>query len=88
MLFVYSHITDVLYPTIAREHGITEQRVNVAIRHVIDVTWERGDADTLNSYFGYTIQNTRRTPTDREFIAMIAYDIRLEIQNQFIRSKK
>ena len=78
-----SHITDVLYPTIAREHGITDQSATAAIRHVIDVTWDSGDADALNSYFGYTIQNTRRMPTDREFIAMIADDIRLEIQNKF-----
>ncbi len=78
-----SHITDVLYPTIAREHGITEQSATAAIRQVIDVTWDKGDTDALNSYFGYTIQNTHRTPTDREFIAMIADDIRLEIQNKF-----
>ncbi len=80
-----SHMTETVYPTIAMEHDITEQSVSAAIQHAIAIMWEKGDADTLFSYFGYRIQNSRE-PTDREFIAMIADDIRLEIQNKFLRS--
>ena len=49
-----------------------------AIRHAIEVAWDRGDVDTLNSYFGYTIQNNRGKPTNSEFIAMIADNLRLK----------
>lgn len=78
-----SHMTEAVYPTIARKHDITEQSVSAAIQHAIAITWERGNKDALNYYFCYTIQNTRSEPTDREFISMIADDIRLEIQNKF-----
>ena len=46
--------------------------------HAIEVAWDRGDVDTLNSYFGYTIQNNRGKPTNSEFIAMIADNLRLK----------
>ena len=49
-----------------------------AIRHAIEVAWDRGDVDTLNSYFGYTIHNLRGKPTNSEFIAMIADKMRLD----------
>jgi len=52
--------------------------VERAIRHAIEVAWDRGDLDTLNSYFGYTIQNSRGKPTNSEFIAMIADNLRLK----------
>jgi two-component system response regulator (stage 0 sporulation protein A) len=52
--------------------------VERAIRHAIEVAWDRGDIDTLNSYFGYTIQNNRGKPTNSEFIAMIADNMRLK----------
>lgn len=52
-------------------------RVERAIRHAIEVAWDRGDVDILNSYFGYTIHNLRGKPTNSEFIAMIADKIRL-----------
>ena len=77
------HLTEEVYSTIAREHDITEQSVSVAIQHAIAITWERGNIDALNYYFRYSIQSTRSEPTDREFISMIADDIRLEIQNKF-----
>lgn len=77
-----NHMTEAVYPTIAREHNIIEQSISAAIQHAIAIMWESGDVDTLFSYFGYRIQNSRE-PTDREFIAMIADDIRLEIQNKF-----
>ena len=54
------------------------QRIVDEIRHAIEVAWDRGDVDTLNSYFGYTIQNNRGKPTNSEFIAMIADNLRLK----------
>ena len=70
-------VTKVLYPTVAKKYQTTSSRVERAIRHAIEVAWDRGDLDTLNAYFGYTIQNDRGKPTNSEFIAMIADNIRL-----------
>ena len=74
---VINSVTKVLYPTVAKKYQTTTSRVERAIRHAIEVAWDRGDVDTLNSYFGYTIQNTRGKPTNSEFIAMIADNLRL-----------
>ena len=71
-------VTKRLYPEIAKRNGTTSSRVERAIRHAIEVAWDRGDVDTLNSYFGYTIHNLRGKPTNSEFIAMIADKIRLD----------
>ena len=75
---VINSVTKVLYPTVAKKYKTTTSRVERAIRHAIEVAWDRGDVDTLNSYFGYTIQNTRGKPTNSEFIAMIADNLRLK----------
>lgn len=75
---VINAVTKVLYPTVAKKYQTTTSRVERAIRHAIEVAWDRGDVDTLNSYFGYTIQNTRGKPTNSEFIAMIADNLRLK----------
>jgi two-component system response regulator (stage 0 sporulation protein A) len=74
-------ITKALYPTIAREFNTTPSRVERAIRHAIEVAWNRGDAEVLNSYFGYTIANSKGKPTNSEFIAMIADKLRLELKD-------
>ena len=74
---VINSVTKVLYPTVAKKYQTTTSRVERAIRHAIEVAWDRGDIDTLNSYFGYTIQNSRGKPTNSEFIAMIADNLRL-----------
>ena len=71
-------VTKRLYPEIAKKNGTTASRVERAIRHAIEVAWDRGDVDTLNSYFGYTIHNLRGKPTYSEFIAMIADKMRLD----------
>ena len=71
-------VTKILYPEIAKRNGTTASRVERAIRHAIEVAWDRGDVDTLNSYFGYTIHNLRGKPTNSEFIAMIADKMRLD----------
>ncbi len=73
-----SSVTKVLYPTVAKTFKSTSSRVERAIRHAIEVAWDRGDVDVLNSYFGYTIQSQRGKPTNSEFVAMIADKIRLK----------
>ncbi len=75
---VINSVTKILYPTVAKKYQTTTSRVERAIRHAIEVAWDRGDVDTLNSYFGYTIQNSRGKPTNSEFIAMIADNLRLK----------
>ncbi len=75
---VINSVTKVLYPSVAKQYQTTTSRVERAIRHAIEVAWDRGDVDILNSYFGYTIQNSRGKPTNSEFIAMIADNLRLK----------
>ena len=75
---IINSVTKVLYPSVAKQYSTTTSRVERAIRHAIEVAWDRGDVDTLNSYFGYTIQNSRGKPTNSEFIAMIADNLRLK----------
>ncbi len=75
---VINAVTKVLYPAVAKKYSTTTSRVERAIRHAIEVAWDRGDVDVLNSYFGYTIQNSRGKPTNSEFIAMIADNLRLK----------
>ena len=77
---IINSITKLLYPTIAKNHATTASRVERAIRHAIEVAWDRGDIDVLNSYFGYTIQNQRGKPTNSEFIAMISDKLRLKLK--------
>lgn len=74
-----SSVTKQLYPSVAKRFSTTASRVERAIRHAIEVAWDRGDVDVLNSYFGYTIQNSRGKPTNSEFIAMIADKLRIQI---------
>lgn len=77
---IVNSVTKLLYPTVAKNHGTTASRVERAIRHAIEVAWDRGDIDVLNSYFGYTIQNDRGKPTNSEFIAMISDKLRLKLK--------
>lgn len=77
---IINAVTKQLYPTIAKRYSTTPSRVERAIRHAIEVAWDRGDVDTLNSYFGYTIHNGRGKPTNSEFIAMIADKLRLRLK--------
>lgn len=75
---IINYVTKSLYPGVAKAHGTTPSRVERAIRHAIEVAWDRGDVDTLNSYFGYTISRQRGKPTNSEFIAMIADNLRIK----------
>ena len=69
---VINAVTKILYPEVAKKFGTTASRVERAIRHAIEVAWDRGDLETLQKYFGYTVSNAKGKPTNSEFIAMIA----------------
>ena len=75
---IINAITKVLYPTVAKRYKTTSSRVERAIRHAIEVAWDRGDVEVLNGFFGYTVSNVMGKPTNSEFISMIADRIRLE----------
>ncbi len=77
---VINAITKVLYPSVAKRYQTTSSRVERAIRHAIEVAWDRGDLETLQSFFGYTISNTKGKPTNSEFISMIADKLRLQLK--------
>lgn len=77
---IINSVTKLLYPTVAKKFSTTSSRVERAIRHAIEVAWDRGDIDVLNGYFGYTIQNERGKPTNSEFIAMISDKLRLKLK--------
>ncbi|KAJ51467.1 two-component system response regulator (stage 0 sporulation protein A) [Clostridium tetanomorphum] len=73
-----SAVTKELYPSIAKKYNTTASRVERAIRHAIEVAWSRGQVDTINRIFGYTIHNDKGKPTNSEFIAMVADKLRLK----------
>lgn len=78
---VINAITKVLYPQVAKAFSTTPSRVERAIRHAIEVAWDRGDLDTLQRFFGYTVSNTKGKPTNSEFIALIADKLQLQLKN-------
>ena len=78
---VINAITKVLYPQVAKTFQTTPSRVERAIRHAIEVAWDRGDLDTLQRFFGYTVSNTKGKPTNSEFIALIADKLQLQLKN-------
>lgn len=73
-----SAVTKELYPSIARKYNTTSSRVERAIRHAIEVAWSRGQIDSINKIFGYTVHNEKGKPTNSEFIAMVADRLRLK----------
>ena len=74
-----NYVTKSLYPGVAKAYSTTTSRVERAIRHAIEVAWDRGDVEVLNRYFGYTISRQRGKPTNSEFIAMISDKLRLGV---------
>ena len=78
---VINAITKVLYPQVAKTFSTTPSRVERAIRHAIEVAWDRGDLEVLQSFFGYTVSNSKGKPTNSEFIALIADKLQLQIKN-------
>ena len=78
---VINAITKVLNPQVAKTFQTTPSRVERAIRHAIEVAWDRGDLDTLQRFFGYTVSNTKGKPTNSEFIALIADKLQLQLKS-------
>lgn len=81
---VINAITKVLYPQVAKTFSTTPSRVERAIRHAIEVAWDRGDLEVLQSFFGYTVSNSKGKPTNSEFIALIADKLQLQIKNSAV----
>lgn len=81
---VINAVTKVLYPEVAKRFCTTPSRVERAIRHAIEVAWDRGDVETLQKYFGYTVNSAKGKPTNSEFIAMIADRLQLQRRQQHI----
>ena len=77
---VINAVTQVLYPEVAARFSTTPSRVERAIRHAIEVAWDRGDLETLQKYFGYTVNSAKGKPTNSEFIAMIADRLQLKLR--------
>ena len=75
-------ITKVLYPDVAKKYKTTASRVERAIRHAIEVAWNRGNIEAISNIFGYTVSVSKSKPTNSEFIAMIADKLRLEHKNK------
>jgi len=78
---IINQITKQLYPDIAKKFKTTPSRVERAIRHAIEVAWGRGQAEVVESIFGYTVSAAKGKPTNSEFIAMIADKLRLELKS-------
>lgn len=74
-------ITKLLYPGVAKKYDTTSSRVERAIRHAIEIAWDRGNIETLNSFFGYTVNTCKGKPTNSEFIALITDKLRLQYRN-------
>lgn len=74
-------VTKLLYPTVAKRFNTTASRVERAIRHAIETAWDRGDLDTIQNLFGYTVSVGKGKPTNSEFIALITDNLRLKYKN-------
>lgn len=78
---ILNSITKALYPEIAIKFETTPNRVERAIRHAIETSWERSELDVINRLFRYTIRNDRGKPTNSEFIALLADNLRLKLKS-------
>lgn len=74
-------VTKSLYPSVAQKFQTTSSRVERAIRHAIEIAWDRGNLDTLNAFFGYTVNTCKGKPTNSEFIALITDKLRLQYKS-------
>ena len=84
---ILGQVTKVLYPDIARMYNTTSSRVERAIRHAIEVAWNRGNTDAIDEIFGYTVSAVKSKPTNSEFIAMIADKLRLAHKTDHVRKE-
>ncbi|MBR4940504.1 MAG: sporulation transcription factor Spo0A [Clostridia bacterium] len=78
---IINSVTKILYPQVAKTYHTTSSRVERAIRHAIEVAWDRGDVDEIQKIFGYTVSNIKGKPTNSEFIAMLADNLTLSVKS-------
>lgn len=76
-----SSVTKLLYPTVAKRFKTTDQKVERAIRNAIEVSWTRGNIDTFEELFGYSVGTGKGRPTNSEYIARIADKVRLDVRD-------
>ncbi len=79
-------VTKMLYPSVANKFNTTASRVERAIRHAIEIAWDRGDLDILNAFFGYTVNTCKGKPTNSEFIALITDKLRLQQKSDLLHT--
>ena len=77
---VVTSVTKLMYPAIAKRYKTTDQKVERAIRNAIEISWNRGNAQTFAKLFGYSLQDGRQRPTNSEYIARVADKIRLDMK--------
>ena len=82
---VIGGITKELYPDIANKFDTTVSRVERAIRHAIEVSWNRGDWDLMEDIFGHSVDIDKAKPTNSEFIVTVADKLRLEFQKSYTK---
>ena len=75
-------MTQSIYVPIAQQHDVKPEQVSRAIQRAIDIAWDRGNLDTLQSYFRYAVSNARRIPTNGEFVSVIGETLRLQLDAQ------
>ncbi len=78
---IINAVTKELYPEVAKKFYTTANSVERAIRHAIEVAWSRGNVEALQQYFGHTISNMKSRPTNSEFIALIADNLKLKFKS-------
>ena len=78
---VVTSVTKLLYPAIAKRFKTTDQKVERAIRNAIEVSWNRGNAETFEKVFGYSVLSGRPRPTNSEYIARVADKVCLDIKS-------
>lgn len=83
---VLNYVTKELYPAVARVYQTTPEKVERAMRHAIEISWDRGDLDSIHRIFGYTVSGIKGKPTNSEFVAMIADH--LALKHGFFRGSK
>lgn len=74
---IISSVTKVLYPTLAKIFNVTPSHIEHEIRHAIEITWDESDMRVLNSFFGFIVRNSKGRPTNSEFIATVADELRI-----------
>jgi two-component system response regulator (stage 0 sporulation protein A) len=77
---VVTSVTKLMYPVIAKQYKTTDQKVERAIRNAIEISWTRGNTQTFSKLFGYSVQDGRNRPTNSEYIARVADQVRLDIK--------